>query len=248
MQWSIQVRWRAHGDWSLADGAGRIARALGEVDAAFPGRFGTVKLKQRGEPVPVDDPGLAGRLAPVLKASRNRAMFADTDLLGDASVTATAVPWSGLLADFSQVITRAGEHDSRFEVTAEFGHDDLLSADPGRLVSLVDTLAAILDARNAWLDFPHVRTRWNRWRSECPVYGWATWLHPGFATVDTAGLDVAERPGSGGGRLLVLPVDPAAMGDPDGTVGRETIVELARRTVFADGRLLVEVNPALGDG
>jgi hypothetical protein len=245
MRWSIQVRWRARDDWRLADGASRVARAVGEVRAAFPGQFDTVKLRQRGEPGPADDPGLADRLAPVLKASRNRVMFAGTDLLGDAAVTVTPVPFSGMAADFSQSVTGAGPHDSRFEMRAEFGHGNLLTADPERLVSLVDTLAVILEARNSWVDFPHVRRDWNRSHSECPVYGWATWLHPGFATVDTTGLDVVERAGSGGGRLLLLPVDPAEMGNPGGTVGRETIVELARRTVFADGRKLIEVNPYL---
>jgi hypothetical protein len=248
MRWSIQVRWQAHGDWLLPEGAGRLARALGQIGAALPGRFGAVRLEENGEPVPVDDPGLAGRLVPLLRASRNASLFGGTDLLGDASVTATPVPYTGLYAAYSQVVTGSGNQTSRFEMRVRSGHDDLLSAEPETLVSLIDGLAESLEARNAWLDFAHVRHDWNRSHSECPVYGWATWLHPGYATVDTTGLDVAERPGSGGGRLLVLPVGPAAMADPAGTAGRDTVRELARRTVFADGRSLVDVNPAVLGG
>ncbi len=37
------------------------------------------------------------------------------------------------------------------------------------------------------------------------------------------------------------------MADPAGTAGRDTVRELARRTVFADGRTLVDVNPAVRD-
>jgi hypothetical protein len=245
IRWGIQVHWQPRAEWTLADGGERLARALRAVATAFPDRLDTVRLGDRKKPTTVADPGLGRALVPLLRASRNKNLFADNDLLGDATLTVLPEPYQGLGITFAQFATTFRYHESFFRVEARFGHDDLLVADPPRLVALIDELASILSARNAWLDMVHVRQEWNRWHTDCPVYGWATWLHPDWATVDTTGLDVEERAGSGGGRLLVLPVDVAAMADPSGTTGRDTIRELARRTVFADGTRLVDVNEYL---
>ena len=87
---------------------------------------------------------------------------------------------------------------------------------------------------------------WSCWNGDSPVYSWATWLHPSWATVDTSGLDVDVTEAAGGGKLIVLRVEPIAMlGDKTREVGKEIVRQLAARTVMADGRPLPEVNDRL---
>jgi hypothetical protein len=246
LRWGIHVRWQARADWSLADGADRIAGAMRALAAGYPGHFDRVEIGDETAATDVGGEDFIAELVERLRASRNRNLWSPSDdQLGDAAVSLLPSPWEGIGLAFDQVVTGAGWHDSSFQLRLPQARWALFTDDPARVVALIDELATIFEARNAWWDMVHVRQDWNRWHSDCPVYGWATWLHPDWATVDTTGLRVDDRPGSGGGRLLVLPEDPLAMADPDGTVGRDTIRELARRTVFTDGRRLIDVNNSL---
>jgi hypothetical protein len=245
-KWAIWVDWPARSDWLLVDGAQRLARALRLVHRTIPEgteRF-TVGTSNRAS-YDVADPELTDRLAPALRRTRNTNLFRGTDLLGDANVMMFPDPPAGLAVVLSQVATGAGWHEGRCRVDFWPEHVRLLTERGADIAALVAELGAIFEARNAWVDMAHVRLAWNRWKDDCPVYGWATWLHPQYATVDTAGLDVDATEAAGGGRLIVLRSDPLAMADPDAHVGESTIRELARRTVFADGRRLIDVNPAM---
>ena len=53
-------------------------------------------------------------------------------------------------------------------------------------------MCGVWGAGNGWVDMAHVRQKWNHWLADSPLYGWASWLAPGFATVDVTGLDVAR--------------------------------------------------------
>jgi hypothetical protein len=250
--WAIWAEWPAGPELTLAAGATRIAECLKLIRSAIPHNTEAFKIGDRGKRVlPVDDPALADHLVPGLKASRNRDIFTKNSLeFGDASVLLFPTGPFGLSVQCQQFAggtntpDLANYYEGRFELRAQGEYARVLADDADTVSNLVADLAAVLDARNAWVDMTHVRQDWNQWKRDCPVYGWATWLHPGFATVDTAGLDVDTRP-AGDGTRITLRVDPVAMADDTGTVGKTTIRELALRTVLADGRRLLDVNDML---
>jgi len=250
LAWDIWAEWEASGELTLTAGAERIAACLRLVHALFPAETATFTIGSSAKNVvAVDDPALAERLVPRLKASRNKNIFGkDDDRFGDASILLFPTGPFGLSVHAEQVGIGA---TGRFELHTQGEYAALLATNPDAVATLVGDLAGALDARNAWVDMAHVRQEWNQWSGENPVYGWATWLRPAFATVDTVGLDVDTRP-AGDGTLITLRADPVAMAR--GEAGRDAIRQLARRTVFADGRLLIDVNARLreatddGDG
>ncbi len=245
--WDVRVDWQARSDWTLLDGAQRIAESLRRVHRAFPENADGVRTSASGKrPYPITDPELAKRLIPRLRRSRNPNMFSDSELFGDAGITLLPARPDGPSFHCQQVATGAGWDEGEFQVRVKQPAAHALSERPDDVTSLMADLAAVWEARNAWIDMVHVRQEWNQWKRGCPLYGWATWLHPTYATVDTSGLDIDAREVHGG-VLITLRVDPEAMDNPDGDTGRAVIQELARRTVLADGRRLIDVNDRLRD-
>jgi len=231
--WAIWVEWPDRADWTVRDGAIRLRDSVRLINQAWPGLVDEFSVRTEQRRWGTDTPGVVDRLAGALvgrRAAPEGAMFDRVHtLLFPAGPDRMSIRCD-----------QGSLHVDFYRPSAEF-----LTRDPAAVARLIGELCAVWDARNGWLDMVHVRQEWNRWRRGLPVYGWATWLHPRFATVDGAGLDVDVTDTPDGGRRLVLRVDPAAMADPAGDAGRDTVEALIRRTVLADGRRLAEANPSL---
>ena len=247
LPWDLRVAWAARPDWSLADGADRLAQSMRAIHRVVPEestgyRAGSsAKLPVLG----IDDPGTPEALVKVLRATRNKNLFkAGDDRFGDAHKLFFAAGKDRFTVKVDQVATGAGWATGNFILGYEYSDGPLLAQDPDAVTGLMVELAEIWEARNAWVDMIHVR-KWQRWSEKLPVFGWATWLDPAFGTVDTAGLEVTAT-SAGRGQLIVLSgIDPAAMADPDGTAGRAEILQLAARTTLGDGRKLIDANERL---
>ncbi len=236
--WAVWVEWPAPSDWTTRDAASRLVESVRLTGDTFPGLIPGFRIKNSGPVWTVDQPGVVDRIAGALTGRRTAL---DGELFADASLHLYPDAPDRLTINLDQL---GAGHDYSGRLTVRFyrptGSGPYLTRDPGAVAELTAKLATVWGARNAWVDFVHVRQEWNRWKEGFPVYGWATWLHPAFATVDPSGLEVDTGSTPDGGVLLTLRVDPAAMADPDATTGRATIEELVRRTVLADGRRLTD--------
>ncbi|MER7281610.1 hypothetical protein ABT369_44950 [Dactylosporangium sp. NPDC000244] len=222
---------------TAAEGAGRLLETMRALAAVFPGEADTVRMTAGGGQLPVADDATAEGLREALAASGN-----------------TGVEVLGLGRGRLWITWRdpdPGRAGARAELrigTKPLMNPALEERLPG-VAALVAEAGRIWAADYAWIDLVHVRQDWNHWRRGLPVFSLATWLRDTAARVDTAGLDV-DTTDVGGGRLVTLRVPPAAVGnDEDGAVsgGRALVRALAARTVLADGRRLLEANPALAD-
>jgi hypothetical protein len=246
-KWGMWVDWAADPELSLAEGADRLAASLRSVDHNLMPTNGGWATDAGQAHLPSDGPGFVDELAARLARSRTKATVAAPDGFADASLALLPQAGGGVRGSVRQGVTWAAEPvflEGAFQL--EFGRYD-----PFPLASLVDAavrtlteVAGVWHARNAWIDMVHVRQKWNHWEHGVPVFGWATWLDPAYATVDTAGLDVSTSTVDRR-RLIVLRTDPDATGDSSRTVGRDTIWALSRRTTMADGTPLLDRNPSL---
>jgi hypothetical protein len=241
--WDVWTDWVGHASWTLGHASERVVETLQLISTAFPGSLDSFTVGRNSKVEwTVDKPGLAERFA--------RGM-ADQWAGGDSFVDRTLHIYSRQTRGVTVWLHQpGGELDNsvgRLKLEFYPASWDRLVEDPPTVAGVTARLGALWEARNSWVDFVHVRQEWNQWKSSCPVYGWATWLHPRFATVDTAGLDVDVTGTEDSGSLIVLQVDPVAMADDDQIVGKQTIQELARRTVLADGRRVIDVNERLRD-
>ncbi len=242
----LQVSWAARSDWTVVDGAERIARSLRLVHEVWPDGTDAFKTGPTAkQAISVDDPDLAQRLAPALKATRNRNLFKEDDLFGDATLRPAPVGGGPLSVSFGQVATANRWAEGTAVVRVGAPLTAALAERPTAVLDLLTGLAGVWQARNAWFDTARIRQDWSCWTGDSPVYSWATWLHSGWATVDTDGVDV-DTSDVAGGKLIVLRVDPVAvLGDKTREVGKDLIRQLAARTVMADGRPLPETNERL---
>jgi hypothetical protein len=235
MDWGLWLEWSGHAEWTVRQAAERLVETIRLTVAAYPGSLASFTIGDKSKVRwSIDSPGLADRLVQGLTGTTDDSPFVHSAVrvwpVGGPRVSVKLQQFGGdqdefpgrLRLDFSTPLAAAGA-----ELTARLG--------------------VLWTARNAWVDFVHVRQEWNHWRSGLPVYGWATWLHPSFATVETTGLDVDVTTTEDGGSLITLRVDPAAMADDEQAVGKETILALARRTVLADGRRVIDLNQRLRD-
>jgi hypothetical protein len=206
-----------------------------------PDEAATVRTEAGGPSFPVDD-NVEAVLRPLLAASRGQGW--DGDLLGDARVAALALGRSRLWVTCRQ--PAADQPDARGEL--RIGVKPLMNpALEERLhevANLVADVGGTWDADSAWIDMVHVRQDWNRWQRGLPVYGLATWLRAGGATVDPTGLDV-DVTSTDDGELIVLRVPPAEVGAGMSDAARAIVRELAARTTLADGPPLSDANPRL---
>jgi len=246
-KWGIWVDWAADPELSLAEGAERLATSLRSVDRNLMPTNEGWATDAGQTPLRSDDAGFVRELARRLAGSRTAATTAAPDGFADASLALLPQAGSGVRGRIRQGVTWSAEPVFR---TGEF-QLDFGRFDPFPLASLADPAVRTLTevarawrARNAWIDMVHVRQKWNHWEHGVPVFGWATWLDPGYASVDTAGLDVSSSIVDGS-QLIVLRTDPDATGDASQTAGRDTIWALARRTRMADGTPLLDRNPTL---
>jgi hypothetical protein len=239
-RWSIRVEWPGRADWSAREGAARLVESVRRVGTAFPGLVDGFTVQEDPEQWTVDSPGVVDRVAGALTGQATAGPQARFD---DVHALLAPVGPDRMTIGCDQ--TGPDPVHGRGQLIVDFYRPsaEYLTAYPDRVAQLVAELCGGWQARNGWVDFVHVRRDWNEWREGLPVYGWATWLHPRFATVDPGGLDVTATATGDGGQLLVVNVEPAAMADRDGDAGRDVIGALVDRTVLADGRRLVEANP-----
>src|SRR3954469_22684868 len=204
---SIWVAWPARSDWTVTDGAERIARSLRLVHQTWPDGTDAFKTSLSAKQAfPLDDPDLARRIAPALTSSRNRSLFGDTDLFGDGHLAPAPAQRIPLSTNFGQVTVGDRWADGKAVVRTSPPLTEALTDRPQPVYDLIAGLGDIWEAGNAWIDMVHVRQQWNCWDGHNPVFGYATWLHPRLATVDTDGLDV-DVTDVAGGQLIVLRVD-----------------------------------------
>ena len=242
----LQVGWASRSDWTVADGAERIAKSLRLVHDVWPETTEAFKTSRSAKQAfSVDDPDLAKRLAPAVRATRNRNIFKDSELFGDATLRPAPAGGGPMSMSFGQVATGSRWIRGTATVRVDAPLTAALVERPSAVLDLLTGLAEVWQARNAWFDTSRVRQEWSCWTGDSPVYSWATWLHSGWATVDTDGLDV-DTCEVAGGKLVVLRVDPVAvLGDETREVGKDVIRQLAVRTIMADGRPLPEANERL---
>ena len=193
--WELRLQWPARPDWTTRDAATRIIGSVRLIQQAFPGLFDTFTINDRKPELTVDDPAVLTRLARSIAASRNPNLFRGTDSFGDGSISLYPPgPFRASIrcgqvaigaADGVGVDWRSGEFALRFHGPA----GDRLTAAVPRLLAEV---CGVWGAGNGWVDMAHVRQKWNHWLADAPLYGWASWLAPSFATVDVTGLDVAQ--------------------------------------------------------
>jgi hypothetical protein len=223
---------------TAAEGSGRLITTMRALSAAFPGEADTVRMSPGGDRLPIGtdaDDDTAEALRQELEAGGNTGVEALS--LGRGRLWVTwRDPGPG----------RPGTR-AELQVGTKPLMNPALEERLPELAALVAELGRVWEADYAWIDIVHVRQDWNRWRRGLPVFSLATWLRDSAARVDVDGLDV-DATDTGGGRLVVLRLPPAAVGnDEEGSVsgGRALVHALAARTVLADGRPLLAANPAL---
>jgi hypothetical protein len=233
-RWRLWIAWRARSDWTIADGSERLSQSLQLIHAVFSEHTAAFRLgSEWASEIKVDDPQAPLALASMLRASRNTNLFSG-EIMGDAGAVLFPVGPAGFHVNVQQVATGAGWHEAWFQIECDESRKPLLAQHMAQLPILIARLCEVWEADNGWLDLTHVRQEWNKWTGTSPVFSWATWLSPRFATVDTTGLDV-DVTEIGGGRLIVLRANVLDMMDPSQETGKHTIQELAQRTRVVSG-------------
>src|SRR5947207_11244689 len=157
-EWEVWVEWQARSDWTVDDGARRVAESMRAVHRSFPDGNGAFKAGVTSKQIlSVDDPDLARRVAPKLRPSRNRSLFAGSDLLGDAHLSFSSVGPPGVYMHLSQLATGRGFSEARLELKMWPVCSPVLAEQPEHVIALMADLAAIWQARNAWIDMTHVQ-------------------------------------------------------------------------------------------
>ncbi|HEY7223934.1 MAG TPA: hypothetical protein VH561_10145 [Micromonosporaceae bacterium] len=246
--WAIWAEWAGDPELTLAEGADRLVATFRSVERNLLPDNRSWHVSGGKADLANDDPEFVAKLTRRLARSRTPAMVAAADRFADASLSVSprspGGPWGSLL----QGVSKPGDlhfHDGWFRLEFSGGGALRLGVLTEQALRVLADIARAWQARNAWIDMVHVRQQWNQWDNGLPVFGWATWLHPSFATVDTDGLDV-ETSIVDGCPLVVLRTDPDATADRAQAAGRDVIWRLAERTTLADGTALLDRNPRLG--
>jgi hypothetical protein len=241
--WAIWVEWPGRADWTTREGAVRLVESVRLVNVAFPGVLDKFRVRLEDQWWEADTPGVVDRVAGALVG---RQVPVDGDMFHDVHALLQPTGPAGASIECDQSGTDPVRSQGMLRLRFGKPSHELLTKNPMVAAGLIAELCRVWGARNGWLDMVHVRQEWNYWQQNCPLFGWATWLHPRYATVDAGGLDVDASGTPDGGRLLVLRVDPAEMADRRRNVGRDVIRALIARTVLADGQRLLDVFPEAG--
>src|SRR5262245_43313641 len=130
-RFEIWGEWQPRPDMTAADGADRAAASLRRLHEFWPdGTEAFTTGSTAKSALPVDDEHLGQRLVPGFKASRNKNLFKDTELFGDANLQARPAGDAPVSIRFNQVAAANSWAAGRFELRVGPPASDLLVERP----------------------------------------------------------------------------------------------------------------------